>query len=85
MKLCLLFLFSDACKKQPCKFYSKCFKKSDDTTECVCPICNENEKYSPLCGDDGMTYANQCELEGTACKEKREIKILKRQSCGKIL
>ena len=68
-----------------CEFYSKCVKGSDGKAECVCPVCDNKEKYSPVCGDNGKTYASQCELERDSCFKKSHIKIAKKEACGKLL
>ena len=73
----------DPCKKKLCEFYSKCIKGSDGKAECACPVCDNKEQYSPVCGDDGKTYASQCELENESCAKKRDIKTAKEEACGK--
>ena len=75
--------FTDPCEKKVCDLYSKWFRRSDDSTECVCPQCRQNIKYSPVCGDNGKSYASQCELEKTSCEQNKVIKTIKREACGK--
>ena len=75
--------FIDPCEKKICDFYGKCIRRSDDSTECVCPKCGQNDKYSPVCGDNGKSYASQCELEKASCEQNKLVKTMKRESCGK--
>ena len=80
---CVKWFFVDSCKQKFCEFHSKCIKKSDGNAECACPVCDKKEKYSPVCGDDGKTYASQCELEKASCERKMQIKSVKKVACGK--
>ena len=75
-------MFLDPCAKVGCDFYSKCFAKQDRSTECVCPVCDD--QYSPVCGSDGKTYANECLMKSESCKMKKNIKLTKQSACGKI-
>ena len=70
-------------------------------TKCVCPSeCetndlefnlpfNNNELAAPrefsLCGNDGLDYANLCELKRQSCLLAKEIKVFYLGSCSKII
>ena len=82
--LILMLVFLDPCKKRVCEYNSKCIRRSDETAECSCPVCTENNGYSPVCGDDGKTYASQCELERSSCEHKKNMKVVKKKACGEL-
>ncbi len=77
-------VFVDPCKKVVCEFFSKCIRKEDNTAECACPVCDVDEKYSPVCGTDAKTYASECQLKSIACREKKNTNIAKRTACGRL-
>lgn len=80
----ILHFFVDPCKKRVCEYYSRCVSRSDGTAVCVCPVCSKNDKISPVCGEDGKTYASQCELERVACEMKKDIETVKKEECGEL-
>ena len=69
--------------KSVCEIYSKCNRRSDGTAECVCPVCHGKDDYELVCGDDGKTYANLCELQKAACRQMKVVKAVSRKACGK--
>ena len=64
-----------------CAFYSVCATSESQKATCVCPLCIDSE-ISPVCGDNGVTYSNECYMKKYACEERRMITIAKEQSCG---
>ena len=38
--------------------------------------------YDPVCGSDGRTYTNTCELEAEACVRKSSLQLAYKGTCG---
>ena len=45
-----------------------------------CPtICIE--QYDPVCGSDGVTYSNGCNLQVTKCSENPDLQVISKGEC----
>ncbi|KOC64151.1 Agrin, partial [Habropoda laboriosa] len=47
---------------------------------CECPTCPA--EFQPVCGDDGISYGNECKLRLERCKHRREIRVLYQGLCN---
>ncbi|XP_041425259.1 agrin isoform X3 [Xenopus laevis] len=63
------------CGNTLCIFGAKCVN-----SQCVCPTC-ERQPYLPVCGSNGVSYANQCELKAASCKQMKRIEVSRAGSC----
>ncbi|XP_065165658.1 agrin-like isoform X4 [Atheta coriaria] len=63
------------CESKKCDFYASC--ESDGFLEgrCVCPqFCSDIKlRNGTVCGTDGVTYANECDLRISSCKTKQYV------------
>ncbi|XP_078366590.1 uncharacterized protein LOC144650724 isoform X3 [Oculina patagonica] len=72
----------DACQLNPCPDpYAICSISDSGERECTCPeICTAD--YSPVCGTDGQTYSNECQMKVSACKQGMMIKVKSPGKCN---
>uniref|UniRef100_A0A665WYP5 Agrin n=1 Tax=Echeneis naucrates TaxID=173247 RepID=A0A665WYP5_ECHNA len=63
------------CGSTICAWGARCIQN-----KCECPQCLD-ETFSPVCGSDGTTYNNKCEVRLSSCMQKRRIDVAKPGSC----
>ena len=58
-----------------------CVVDSNYKASCQCPKCPPTTKR--VCGTDGRTYMNECELRKQSCTTKTNIRVLHPGKCSK--
>ncbi|XP_063914885.1 agrin-like isoform X2 [Zophobas morio] len=73
----------NGCENKKCDFYSVCERDTATEGRCVCPKSCTDPKLNDgtVCGTDGVTYANECELRMTSCKTKQYILVAYKGNC----
>ncbi|XP_057686455.1 agrin isoform X5 [Corythoichthys intestinalis] len=63
------------CGNTVCAWGARCVR-----SKCECPSCS-GEAFSPVCGSDGTTYENECELRLSSCVQKKRIDVANSGRC----
>ncbi|XP_030622895.1 agrin [Chanos chanos] len=64
-----------SCDELECKFGATCVEFNGQAhCECPLPDCDEKNK-TKVCGSDGVTYADQCQLRTIACRQDKDITV----------
>ncbi|KAK2184807.1 hypothetical protein NP493_252g05062 [Ridgeia piscesae] len=70
----------NGCEKIKCDYYALCESDGKAGSRCVCPTtCVQVE--NKVCGSDGETYTNECELRVSSCKQRRLVTIASQGPC----
>nr|XP_033325096.1 agrin-like isoform X2 [Megalopta genalis] len=67
------------CSEKICQWGAIC-AETGSTAICECPTCPA--EFQPVCGDDGISYGNECKLRLEACQHRREIHVLYQGLCN---
>lgn len=78
----MLLLGLDQCE-ETCRFGGNCVP-IEDHWECACDFDCTAAEYRPLCGSDGMTHSNECEMKRSSCMKQQKILNLKDEECSGV-
>ncbi|XP_072888416.1 agrin isoform X6 [Hemitrygon akajei] len=72
---------SQTCDDVVCQYGATCVQ-SVGRAYCECPssICPKDKQFK-VCGSDGLTYANECQLKTIVCRQGTAITIVHQGSC----
>ncbi len=71
------------CQDKECPFGAECMVTPDGATaKCVCSQECEEVEYNPVCGSDGVDYANECEMRRVSCLQRRVLKLIYKGVCS---
>lgn len=78
------FILTGPCDlAKDCKNNTACVGNFDGSVTCKCRTQDECPKDGDgVCGSDGQTYINKCQLDATACANNKEIQQLHVGPCG---
>ncbi|KAG8193223.1 hypothetical protein JTE90_005570 [Oedothorax gibbosus] len=68
------------CENRRCEYYAVCKSDGRGNGKCMCPeTCIKVE--SLVCGDDGVTYQNECEMRAEACRKAQYVIVVSKGPC----
>ncbi|CAA9998213.1 unnamed protein product [Nesidiocoris tenuis] len=75
----------DGCESKKCEFHATCVTDGAGEARCVCNNNCSAATGEQVCGTDGITYKNECELKLTACQNKMNIQVQYKGDCGEAV
>ena len=56
---------------------------ANGTAQCICRSAEQCSSVArPICGDDGKTYLNNCQLERQSCRMKNRVEVKDKKRCS---
>lgn len=74
---------TNPCESLQCGPFQECHINKFGIASCQCPPGCE-PVMRPVCGSDGQTYNNLCELQRNSCLMRRMVNVLYNGQCGKM-
>ncbi|XP_038145818.1 agrin isoform X3 [Cyprinodon tularosa] len=72
----------ESCEQERCAMHGGQWNDDEEDERCICNFSCESVPHNEVCGSDGKTYRNECELKNTRCLEKRQLLIQSQGPCA---
>lgn len=66
-----------------CQYGGQCVVDNNNRPICSCEeVCSDITDSRKLCGTDGVTYKDLCDMKRLSCDQQRDIKVNYTGPCG---
>ncbi|XP_058858363.1 agrin isoform X6 [Acipenser ruthenus] len=72
------------CEQERCKRFGGSWDEDTEDDRCVCDFSCDNVPRNPVCGSDGKTHSNECELKKTRCEEQDDVQVMNQGPCEAV-
>uniref|UniRef100_A0AAY5EY32 Agrin n=1 Tax=Electrophorus electricus TaxID=8005 RepID=A0AAY5EY32_ELEEL len=72
----------EACEQDRCRRFGGSWDEDTEDERCMCGFDCRNVPLDQVCGSDGRTYNNECELKKTRCDKKVDLLLQSQGPCA---